>query len=102
MTGTQSAAAPARVTVVTSPACHFCDDAREALRGLAREYPLTVEETAAGSPAGQALLRQHGTGMFPLVLVDGAFFAAGRLPRRKLARLLAARGAAATAGTGAR
>jgi hypothetical protein len=26
--------------------------------------------------------------MFPLVLVDGAFFSAGRLPRRKLARLL--------------
>jgi hypothetical protein len=26
--------------------------------------------------------------MFPLVLVDGAFFSSGRLPRKKLARLL--------------
>ncbi len=102
MTGTQSAAAPVRVTVATSPACHFCEDAREALDGLAREYPLTVEETAADSPAGQVLLREHGNGMFPLVLVDGAFFAAGRLPRRKLARLLATRAAAAAAGAGAR
>jgi len=48
---------------------------------------------AADSPAGQALLHRHGTGMFPLVLVDGAFFSAGRLARRKLARLLAGRAA---------
>jgi len=27
--------------------------------------------------------------MFPLVLVDGAFFSQGRLPRRKLRALLA-------------
>jgi hypothetical protein len=101
---TQAPAGPARVTVVTVPACHFCQDAREALGELAGDYPLAVEETAADSPAGQALLHVHGTGMFPLVLVlvEGEFFSAGRLPRRKLARLLAARGAAAAAGQGAR
>lgn len=102
MTSSQVPAGPARVTLVTAQACHFCDDAREALDGLGREYFLTVEETAAVSPAGRALLHEHGTGMFPLVLVDGKFFAAGRLPRRKLTRLLAARGATATAGAGAR
>ena len=102
MTSTQPAAAPTRVTVVTARACHFCADALEALAELAREYPLAVEETAADSPAGQALLRRHGAGMFPLVLVDGEFFSAGRLPRRKLARLLAASGAAAAAGAGTR
>ena len=32
--------------------------------------------------------------MFPLVLVDGAFFSVGRLPRRKLRKVLTARGAA--------
>ncbi len=100
MTSTQARPGPARVTLVTAPACHFCADARAALEVLATEYPLTVAETATDSPAGQALLRQHGTGMFPLVLVDGAFFSAGRLPRRKLARLLASRsGAVAVAGT---
>jgi hypothetical protein len=102
VTNTQTAAGQARVTVVTAAACHFCEDALTALTGLGRAYPLTVEEVAADSPAGQALLGQHGTGMFPLVLIDGGFFSAGRLPRRKLARLLAARGAAAAAGAGAR
>ncbi len=102
MTSSQAPAGPARVTLVTAPACHFCEDARAALETLAQQYPLAAEETAADSPAGQALLHEHGTGMFPLVLVDGDFFAAGRLPRRKLARLLAARGAAAAAGPGAR
>jgi hypothetical protein len=29
--------------------------------------------------------------MFPLVLLDGAFFSQGRLPRRKLRALLASR-----------
>lgn len=102
MTSTQNATGQARVTVVTAPACHFCEDALSALTGLARAYPLTIDEVAADTPAGQALLGRHGTGMFPLVLIDGAFFSAGRLPRRKITRLLAARGAAAAAGAGVR
>lgn len=100
-----------QVTVVTAPACHFCHDAQAALANLAQDYPLTVRLVTAGSPAGQGLLHAHGAGMLPLVLVEGAFFSAGRLPRRKLARLLArvaaasgpAHGASqAPAGTGAR
>lgn len=82
-------AEPVRVTVVTAPACHFCDDAQAALAGLAQVYPLAVRLVAADSSDGQVLLHRHGAGMFPLVLVDGVFFSAGRLPRRKLARLLA-------------
>ena len=93
---------PTQVTVVTAPACHFCEDALDVLTGLGTVYRLRVEEVAAGSPAGQVLLRRHGTGMFPLVLVDGEFFSAGRLPRRKLGRLLAVRATAgqAVAGVG--
>lgn len=87
--------APVQVTVVTSPACHLCDDAEAALAELAQAYPLAVRLVAAEGGTGQALLHAHGTGMFPLVLVDGAFFSAGRLPRRKLARLLAERAAGA-------
>ncbi len=86
---------PVRVTMVTAPACHFCDDARAAVTELARVYPLQVRLVAAESTDGQALLHACGAGMFPLVLVDGAFFSAGRLPRRKLARLLAGRAAGA-------
>ena len=88
---------PAEVTVVTTPACHLCADAQAALAGLAGDYPLTVRVVDADSPAGQVLVRQHGTGMFPLVVVDGVFFSAGRLPRRKLARMLSGRAVAAAA-----
>lgn len=80
---------PVHVTVVIARGCHFCEDARQALAELSRLYPLAVEELPAGSPVGEAVVLEHGTGFFPLVLVDGAFFSAGRLPRRKLAALLA-------------
>lgn len=82
------------VTVVHSPACHFCDDARQALGELAGEFPLTVELLDCTDPAGATLMCEHRTGMYPLVLVDGAFFSAGRLPRKKLRALLTARAAA--------
>lgn len=85
MTGTE----PAQVTMVITAACHFCDDAQAALAELARAYPLEVRLVDAESFDGQALIARYAAGMFPLVLVDGAFFSAGRLPRRKLARLLA-------------
>ena len=85
MTGTERV----RVTVVTAPGCHFCEDARAALAESARACPLAVRLIAADSSEGQALMHAHGAGMFPLVLVDGVFFSAGRLPRRKLERLLA-------------
>ncbi len=78
------------ITVVHAEGCHFCDDARAVLAGLGREYPLRVELVDAASPAGAELVRAHRAPMFPLVLVDGEFFSYGRLPVRKLRRLLEA------------
>ena len=82
------------VTVVHSPACHFCDDARVALADLATEFPLTVEFVDYTEPRGAALIREHRAGMYPLVLLDGGYFSAGRLPRKKLRATLTARFAA--------
>ena len=82
------------VTVVHSPACHFCDDARAVLADLATEFPLTVDYLACTEPRGAALIREHRAGMYPLVLLDGGFFSAGRLPRKKLRAQLTARFAA--------
>ncbi len=80
------------VTVVTAPGCHLCDDARGTLDGLIREgAPLEVSLIDAGSPAGMALISWHRPALNPLVLVDGAFFSAGRLPRRKLQALIDSR-----------
>lgn len=94
MDSTSRAPDTVAVTVVHSPACHFCDDARAALADLATEFPLTVEYLDCTEPRGAALIREHRAGMYPLVLVDDAFFSAGRLPRKKLRAQLSSRFAA--------
>lgn len=85
---------PLRITVVPSPACHFCADADRTLAELAGEYEFEVDRIPIDSPEGAALVAAHRPALAPLVLVDGGFFSSGRLPRRKLAKLLAARTAA--------
>lgn len=92
-------AAPAAVlvTVVESEACHFCDDARRVLTDLAVDFPLVVDILDIRSETGRRLMAQHRAAMSPLVLIDGAFFSNGRIPRRKLARILDQRFAARTA-----
>ena len=82
------AAEPVQITVVDSEACHFCADAHEVLEGFATSYPLTVESIDVRSDAGRTLMTRHRAPMSPLVLVDGAFFSSGRLPRRKLEKVL--------------
>ena len=80
---------PIEVTVVESPSCHYCADAHQALQRLAAEgHAFSVVTLDLRTPAGQDLMRTHGAAMSPLVLVNGAFFSQGRLPRRKLTRLL--------------
>jgi hypothetical protein len=79
------------ITVVEAAACHYCADA--ALSELTREFRVVVERVAADSDTGHAMITQHRPGMFPLVLVDGGFFSAGRLPRGKLRALLVGRAA---------
>ncbi|MDN5796550.1 MAG: glutaredoxin [Intrasporangium sp.] len=81
--------APVDVTVVTSQACHLCEDALEELAHRTDELTATV--VPADTPLGRQLVQRHRPGMFPLVLVDGLFFSSGRLPRRKLDQVLAAR-----------
>jgi hypothetical protein len=87
----------AAVTLVHSPACHFCDDARAALDELAGRFPLQIELIGAEEPRGRALVARHRAPMYPLVLLNRQFFSSGRLPRKKLRRLLDARTAAAVA-----
>jgi len=82
------------VTVVHAEACHFCDDAEQALALLAEEFPLEVTVIEVDSAEGRRLVDVHRPAMNPLVLVDGAYFSSGRLPRKKLTRLLEARNSA--------
>lgn len=82
---------PTAVTVVHAEACHFCDDAVQELARLAGEFPLAVRVVEIDSLEGRQLVDVHRPAMNPLVLLDGAYFSSGRLPRKKLTRLLEAR-----------
>jgi hypothetical protein len=82
-------AALPEVTIVTSHACHLCEDAIAELTARAQELILTV--IPVDTPAGQTLVQRHRPVMFPLVLVGGHFLSSGRLPRRKLEKAIAAR-----------
>ena len=74
------------ITIVHTSACHFCLDALDTLAGLGDQ--LQVDSIEADSVAGMALVDTHRPTMFPLVLVDGAFFSQGRLPRHKMRAML--------------
>jgi alkyl hydroperoxide reductase subunit AhpF len=85
---------PTAVTLVHAEACHFCNDAEQALALLAERFALEVSMVEVDSAEGRRLVDVHRPAMNPLVLVDGAYFSAGRLPRKKLTRLLEARNSA--------
>ncbi|WP_315092819.1 glutaredoxin [uncultured Cellulomonas sp.] len=84
----QTSTPPVPVVVVHAEACHLCDDAVEALTDLSRTLPLEVRVVELESAEGASLVAVHRPAMNPLVLVDGAYFSAGRLPRKKLAKVL--------------
>ncbi|GAA2181189.1 hypothetical protein GCM10009785_15070 [Brooklawnia cerclae] len=77
-----------RLTLVTSPGCHFCQDAHSVLAEFAGRGLVELGTVDAESSEGLALVETHRPAMFPLVLLDGRFFSNGRLPRRKLAHVL--------------
>lgn len=78
-----------RLTLVTAPGCHFCEDAHRAITALIEHgAAIKLEVVEATSPAGLALLAEHRPAMNPLILVEGTYFSAGRLPLRKLQALL--------------
>ena len=85
------------VIVVEAEACHFCVEAQRQLATFVERFPLRMRVVTADSVEGRRLLAEHRPALYPLVLVDGVFFSAGRLPRRKLEKLLAER--AGTAGS---
>lgn len=85
---------PADVTVVTAEHCLLCEDALAELGRRQDEVSLAV--VPMDTPTGRELVARHRPVMFPLVLVDGAFLSSGRLPRRKLDKVLAARREAGT------
>lgn len=43
---------PARITVVESEACHFCEDAHRTLAELAGRYPFALRQSTCAARTG--------------------------------------------------
>ena len=80
---------PVEIVVVRSPACHLCEDAIEALDEMRARSPLDVRLVEMESEEGRDIVARHRPALFPAVLVEDRLFSSGRLPRRKLERILA-------------
>ncbi len=79
---------PVEIVVVRSPACHLCEDAIEVLADLGGEFPLRVRIVDMESPEGRVIVAEHRPALSPAVVIDGNLFSSGRLPRKKLRRML--------------
>ncbi len=75
-----------RITILllTQEHCGFCEQAKDILDRLSREYWLSVSTLNMGSPEGQRLATRGGLLFPPGVLIDGESFSYGRLSERKL------------------
>ena len=76
------------ILLLTQQHCGFCEQAREILDRLSREYWLSVSTLDMGSSTGQELAMKGGLLFPPGVLIDGEPFSYGRLSERKLRREL--------------
>jgi glutaredoxin len=81
------------VTLLTTPQCGYCEDAKAVLTRLAQDYPLTVEVVELNSPAGERLALVGGVLFPPGLFLDGEPFSYGRVSERKVRRELARRSA---------
>jgi hypothetical protein len=72
------------VVLVTSPGCHFCDEALHVIEGLAERYPLRIATIPLLSEQGRSLLVRHRVPFPPILMIDDEFFGFGRISRRKL------------------
>ncbi|HEX2893061.1 MAG TPA: glutaredoxin family protein [Marmoricola sp.] len=87
---------PARITLVESEGCHFCEEAHRLLAELGARGDIELHAVDARSPEGLRLVGRYRPPMFPLVLWEDRHFSHGRLPVRKLAKRLAAHRDSAT------
>lgn len=72
---------PSRLTLLTRPGCHLCDDARAVVARVAGELALRWDER---SIAGDAELERAYGELVPVVLVDGRQHAVWRVDPDRL------------------
>lgn len=76
------------ILLLTQENCGFCEQAREMLERLSREYWLSVSTLDMGSTKAQELTMQGGLLFPPGILIDGEPFSYGCPSERKLRREL--------------
>lgn len=79
---------PVEITLLTQNSCTFCEDAKQVLNRLGREFAIRVREIDLAGDEGRRLALAGGLLFAPGVLVDGRSFSYGRLSERKLRRTL--------------
>lgn len=82
-----------RVTILSQQECAFCEQAKNILSRLQREFDLELNVVDMASAEG-AELAERGHIMFPPgIFLDGEAFSYGRLSERKLRKELKRRAA---------
>jgi hypothetical protein len=76
------------ILLLTQERCGFCEQAKEILDRLAREYWLSITTLPMDSSQGRELAMRGGLLFPPGILIDGEPFSYGRLSERKLRREL--------------
>lgn len=76
------------ILLLTQEHCGFCEQARDTLERLSREYNLAISILEMHSPQGQELALRSGLLFPPGILIEGKPFSYGRLSERKLRREL--------------
>jgi len=76
------------ILLLTQEHCGFCEQARDILERLSREYGLAVSTLDMHSAQGQELAIRGGLLFPPAIFIEGEPFSYGRLSERKLRREL--------------
>ena len=74
--------------MLTSPGCHWCEEAEALLAQLSREFDLHVAYRPVEAEEGRALALANGALFPPVIFVDGAFVQYGRPSEKKLRAVL--------------
>ncbi|MCX8565158.1 glutaredoxin family protein [Mycolicibacterium mucogenicum] len=80
--------APVAITLLTQSSCGLCEHAKEVLGRLGAEFAVSVTEIDLRTDEGRHLAEGAGVLFAPGVLIEGHPFSYGRLPERKLRKLL--------------
>ena len=76
------------VVLLSKEDCHFCEQAKDVLARMSREYELEVREVALDSDEGRRLALAAAAPFPPVVFLGGEVFSYGRLSERKLRKAL--------------